>query len=914
MAVFTAAAAIVKVIGIKSIFLAAAAKAVIAGGLAIGVSKLIGPRNSGAKDDKSVSGVRIQVPPATNNKLPVVYGTAFIGGAITDVKISTDQQTMWFVISLAEVTDTGGYTFNEIYYDGKLVTFGTNGAVTSLTTNTQGGGEVDTKVAGNLSIFLFPNGSNSGVNTGGQTASQILSDASIPAGQRWNGPIYTSGGQSPAMTNTAFMIVKIKYNSDAGTTNLGAVNAKITNSLTKPGDCIKDYLLNDRYGCAVPLSQINQQSLTDLNTYSDLPCFFTPATGGPLTSQVRYRFNGPIDTMQSCMANLQDMVDACDSWMQYSELTGQWKVVMNKAFDESPGAVTFNDLYHVTSDNLIGGININPSDLNQTFNQVEYQYPNTNIKDQVDFIFIALQDEFPALLSENEPVNKLTIRNELVNNFVQAKFIAIRRILQGREDLIISMVCDYSAIQVDAGDVIRVSLPEYGWTEKLFRVSNVTEQKDESGNLFAQLTALEYNPTIYDDNLDITDFIPEANTGLSDPNIIAQPDAPIVTLDTANTLNTLNITGTVPNVGLVRYLEFNYGNSNISSDHSYYSRVTNSNGAPLLGNSTYTINVNNIQDAGNIFWSVTARNDQVGVRSGASNVVVWPGANVSTYDPISNTGGISGNNIGSGTITGNNIGIGTIIGNNIANSTIGPEKLTFSPGGGNGVYAYLSNDSFVLEGGVNPPEAINQKTSFGTARIPSNQQANQSTGNFESYTFDSYYPWFTGDSLTTNGYLANSHPTIRCNPDNAGIQDISSPVNMGGRAGWWTVIGSGVPAPTANTQIRNISQIQIMCDEDLVVQTAGWYKTIQIANTLNISNAIKPDTTISTELVNADTPKILNLDFTVEGNATHAIDDIGMCLRVVTGGANGNIIVMTGTSLTTTPISWQYGDVYWITP
>ena len=1141
MAIFTAiSAAIVGAIGLTGV-VATIATSLIAGGLALGVSKLIAPRGSSGstQQEDAISGGRIQLPPATNNKLPVVYGTAFIGGSIIDAKISSDLQSMWYVIALAEVTNTmpgdtpDTITFDEIYYDGKLATL-SGAQVTSLTSNTAGTPEVDSKINGNLFIYLFPNGSSSGTNTGGQSAITIMSDADIPSDQRWNQGIYTASGQSASMTNTAFIIVKVKYNQDAGTTSLGTVTAKITNSRTKPGDCIKDYLLNDRYGCGVTASSINTASLTALDTYSDKPIVYTPMGGGPTTTQVRYRLNGPLDTTKNCLANLQDMVDACDSWMQYTELTGQWKVIINKAYDETPNAIAFNSLYSVTNNNLTSGINVNPTDLNQTFNQVEYQYPNTNIKDQLDFIFIALQDDYPSLLSENEPLNKLSLKNDLVNNYVQAKFIAIRRILQGREDLIITLQTDYSGIQVEAGDVIRITNEVYGWTDKLFRVSNVVEEKDAEGNLFARLTAFEYNATIYDDNLGITDFIPADNTGLKDPNILGTPAAPIVIVNTANTLNTMNITGTVPTGGLVRYLDFNYGTSINSSNHSYYTSSTNSNGAPLLANTPYTINVNELA-AGNLYWSVSARNDIVGVRSNSSNLVVWPGSNITTAvttnannasssgnlittDPISNniigglitiiggtgnfaantyisevisntqftvtipptvplgnasinisTGGITGNNIQPGSITANNLASGAskiavqdegniildsgtlnfvgnavavsnvgnvatititstggngitgiavqdegnavvtsntmnFVGNAVAVSNVGNvatisitsggitgiavqdegnaivtsntmnfvgnavsvsnvgnvatvtitstggngitgiavqdegttiltsntinfvgsavavsnvsniATITVTGGSGNGIYEYINDNSFALAGGVNPTQAINIKGSYGAARIPADRQANASTGNFETYTFDSYYPWWTGNSLTTNGYFANSG-SGRMNPDDAGIQDISSPAALGGRAGWWTVIGSGVTSSyrTANTQIRNQSQVQVVSDTQLEVQVAGWYKIQQISNVANISNAIKLDTTITTSVVYDTTPQIFNLDFSVDANATFAIYDVGMCMRVLSLGT-GNVFVLTGQSLTTTPSGWDYDNVYWIRP
>ena len=654
MAIFTAIVAAIGLTGIA----AAVASTVLAVGASFVVSKLIAPRgpSGNSQQEDSVTGSRVQLPPATNNKLPVVYGTAFVGGSITDAKISTDLQSMWYVISIAEVTNTmpgdtpDTITFDELYYDGKLVSL-SGAQVTSLTTNTAGTPEVDTKINGNLFIYLFPNGSSSGTNTGGLSAIDIMSDAEIPLDQRWNQGIYTAGGQSAAMTNTAFAIVKVKYNQDAGTTSLGAVTAKITNSRTKPGDCITDYLLSDRYGCAVPLAGIDTASMTALNTYSDKPIVYTPMGGGPTTTQVRYRFNGPIDTTKNCLANLQDMVDACDSWMQYSELTGKWKVVINKAYDETPDALTFSQLYSVTNNNLTSGIQVNPTDLNQTFNQVEYQYPNTNIKDQLDFIFISLQDDFPSLLSENEPVNKLGLKNDLVNNYVQAKFIAIRRILQGREDLIINLQTDYSGIQVEAGDVIRVTNEVYGWTDKLFRVSNVIEEKDVEGNLFARLTAFEYNTTIYDDDLDITDFIPADNTGLQDPNIISQPDVPVVVANVDTTLNFISVSGNVSNVGLVTHLDFNYGFDSNVDNHTFYTTVYNSNGAPLINGQLYTAEVNDIAQAGNIYWSTTAKNRFVGIQSNASTPISWAGANVSTYDPMSNTGGISGNNVASNSIT-----------------------------------------------------------------------------------------------------------------------------------------------------------------------------------------------------------------------------------------------------------------------
>jgi len=47
-------------------------------------------------------GSRQQLAPATDNKLPVVYGQAFVGGIVTDLSISSNNQELYYVYQFAK--------------------------------------------------------------------------------------------------------------------------------------------------------------------------------------------------------------------------------------------------------------------------------------------------------------------------------------------------------------------------------------------------------------------------------------------------------------------------------------------------------------------------------------------------------------------------------------------------------------------------------------------------------------------------------------------------------------------------------------------------------------------------------------------------------------------------------------------
>jgi hypothetical protein len=780
MPIFTAIAAwVVTAIGATGMWATVASFAVRAF-LTIGISKLLN-RNSGS-DAQATGGGRVPVNPSTENKIPVVYGSAYMAGTVTDAKISADQKTMWYVFAMSEVTDTGTLSYDKVYWNGNEVTFdGTDTAkVVSWATNSDPP-QVDTKVNGYGWIYLFTDGSSSGVNTGGDTAIDILSDTDIPADLRWTATC--------TMDKTAFIIVKVIFNQNSGLTSMPTITAKMTNTLTKPGAVVLDYLHNERYGCGVPTVTLDTASFADLDTYSDqtITYYDYPYTGATST-KTRYRINGPIITGNECLTNVNQLMDACDSWLKFDEITSQWSVVINKAYDQAPDAQLIADLYHVTDDNLIGGIDINPTDLNSTYNAVELQYPDTNIKDATGYQYISLWDTEPAILSPNEPFNRQTITLPVVNNAVQALYLGSRRLYQGREDLTVNFMLDYSGIQIEAGDVIRITSTVYGWDAltgfpdgKLFRVIQVQEAKLAEGSLGANIVASEYNATVYVDDV-IQDYIPADNTGLADPAIIGTPAAPIVTTSalTVGNVATFNVTGIVPTTGQVLYLDFFYGTTSTVADHKLYRTIALASGDVSTAGSSQTITTTSFPPD-TYYWSLRARNNLAAKQSVASSAYIWAGPNVTVFDPATSTGGVGYVNL---------------------NPTANPEKR-------------LTINSFsipsVSANTVTPPTAI-------SALSVTNQPVY-----YDGFALDPnyYYPYFQATSSTANGYLANS--TSQYYPALASYQVLNN-----GDDNWFIFIyndfGSSTDYPLADDEYFKLElNAAFISDVDTTLQLGGFY-------------------------------------------------------------------------------------------
>lgn len=463
------------------------------------VNRVFGAKPPSQQDN----GVRQQVPPSADNSIPVVYGEAWLGGTFVDAVLSSDNQAMYYVLAISNISPNGQFTYDttKFYYGDRLVTFapGTN-QVASLT---DGAGNIDTKINGYLYINLYTSTASGVITTVLGTAPNVaMGGSDIPVALRWP----ASGRQ---MNGLAFAIVYLKYNTDAGVTGLQPLTFKVNHALNgtgvaKPGSVLLDYLTNPVYGGAVLSANVDSVACAALDTYSDQLITYIPAAGGSAT-QARYRINGVLDTGETVLSNIEKILTACDSWIGYQAESGQWAPIINKA--ESTG-FAFDDT------NIIGDIRVSATDITSSINEVELSFPWKENKDKPGFVYLSLWKPTPSpLLYPNEPVNKYTATLSMVNDSVQAQYLANRMLEQSREDLIVSFNTAYPGIQVNAGDVVSVTNSAYGWNAKLFRVIKVNETSLPDGNLGARFELTEYNAQVYDDN-NITAFTPAPNSDL----------------------------------------------------------------------------------------------------------------------------------------------------------------------------------------------------------------------------------------------------------------------------------------------------------------------------------------------------------------------------------------------------------------
>lgn len=492
-------------------------------------------RISGGSDNAITEGTnqspRGQIEPNTNNKVPRLYGNVTTGGVIVDAT-QPSANTLLYCMVLSEMDynrfdrnyDIGNeraFTIHDVYRNNDRCFFrtATNAESTvKILQSLETGSNADIETANVLNVRAWAG--NSSANA------QIF--PVVSAGSRKNAyDIFPTWTSANTMDGLVFAIVEVdRYNTDidpganATIDEFGSWRFTIeTNGqfdYTQPGSsqeplnnpawALLDYLTSDRYGVGLSNSDIDLNSISSWATYcaenvnfaadyliagGSSVTFPTPPGGtGYINNHDRHEINGFINTQNSVATNITSICQAGMGTFTYNNRTGLFQVLVNRAMTSSERANAF----HFTSDNIISSITVNNSDIFSLYNSAEVRFPNYQIQDQADFVFVNTPASEKLV---NEPTSIMNFELSTVSDRTRASQIANITLGQSRVSQVVNFAGDHSTLSVDVGDFVKVSDQAKGWTEKYFRVMRITEDEFQ-GEIACQFNLIEYTDTPYE--------------------------------------------------------------------------------------------------------------------------------------------------------------------------------------------------------------------------------------------------------------------------------------------------------------------------------------------------------------------------------------------------------------------------------
>ena len=521
-------------------------------------------------------GVSARIPTDPKNKLPVVYGEQRVAGQSVFADISSNNQTMYFIIALCEGPVEA---ITAVTWENKLLTFDGNIStglrnVTNAKSSNPNDETSESFLNGKFRCQVFTNGGDCTPLTSGKSS-------------RWN-----NNRSNRTFPNTAYAYVELDYNREDRITGLpsrlyftvqgrtvrtlsGTTLSTATTASTNPVDNLIDYMTNSRYGCGLKDIDLDLASFNSHKTFCNgqLPfqqnsCVFpansVTTSGGstaidPLdynsrvdceqatffvgttarddatwtletaTDGNRYTTNGVLNTNNELDRNLSDLTVGNGGVLTYN--LGRFGLVSQGAQNvaQRNGVdVSFSE------DNIIGKIDITGSGFDAVLNEVTAKFTSKRQIYQQEQAVVSFdsvsETDTNTIQNPNEPRLEKTIQFPFTNNVVEARRLGRVIINDSRQALIVSFQSNIDNTDLQAGDIITISHATPGWTNKEFRVQQVDERiidKDNS-SIGVSIIAREYAAGVYNSETLLLED-PAPNTNL--PNPLVTPTLTLVTSD-----------------------------------------------------------------------------------------------------------------------------------------------------------------------------------------------------------------------------------------------------------------------------------------------------------------------------------------------------------------------------------------------
>ena len=439
------------------------------------------------------SGVKV-TKPGTNNGIPIVYGFRRVGSIPVFAETNgTDNKYLYVVYAICEGEIEG---INRIKIDDNEIypKVGANEVYNAGTVYNSSQGTY----ADRLKFQLF-------YGTESQSQSSLMNETPTwkTANRKLPGIVYAAvrfewkvntqalqesnpyGGGLPNLTFDVFGKKVYNVTTHSGGANVPDVYANLTKTWSdNPANCLLDYMMNPRFGAGFDRTEMDADSFKiAANKFNQSVSFNSEYSGRIL------RFNSVINPENKIIDCVRQILTGARSIMPYVQ--GRYKIKVEDGGNATDiTSATISIAYDVTEDVLVGPITLGGEQKATKFNQVLVNYTDPDLEFSSQQVFF--NEVGDKLLDDNEDLTGEFTFESIANPLI-AKEMARMIYKKSRAQRTISFEATQELMNIEPGDIIRVTDEILDLNNQTFRVNNITMNVD----MTVKIEAVEHDATVY---------------------------------------------------------------------------------------------------------------------------------------------------------------------------------------------------------------------------------------------------------------------------------------------------------------------------------------------------------------------------------------------------------------------------------
>jgi hypothetical protein len=287
----------------------------------------------------------------------------------------------------------------------------------------------------------------------------------------------------------AYVYVRLDFDQDVYTNGVPNVTFEVegrkvfdprnssTAFSTNPALCIRDYLLNDRFGLDADATEINDTNMSSVANTCDESVSLTSGT------EKRFTMNGTFTVEKTPKRILENMLSTIGGHLIYSN--GQFK--LRPAVYESP-TVTLSE-EHIRS-----GISLNTRvSKKELFNAVKGLYSEPSNNYQPSDYPILTDSTFESEDNSERIFGEFNFPMTTSSTTVQR--LSKIQLLKARQQISFTAEFNLKAFQLDIGDTVQITNARLGFSNKTFEITNWSFAMSGSSDAPIPVVACEFRET-----------------------------------------------------------------------------------------------------------------------------------------------------------------------------------------------------------------------------------------------------------------------------------------------------------------------------------------------------------------------------------------------------------------------------------